>query len=89
MAKKHRNVVTADKIDHDALVAVLESQGNALPPIVAAVIRMAAPIIARIAIRYVARKVRRKVSDTTVNAASQFVGRAVQTIIDQAAKDVS
>lgn len=85
MAKKRtRNVVTPDTLDNEALMLVLESQGNALPPVVAAVIRLAAPIIARLAIRYVARKARKHISDQAVNTASKWIGQKVQGIIDRA-----
>ncbi len=82
--KRKRNVVTADSLDHTALVAALESQGNAIPSAVAAVLRIAAPIIARIAIRYIARKSRKHFSDVAVNNASAWVGSMTQKIIDRA-----
>jgi len=85
--KRVRKVITPDKIDEQALVAALESQGNALPPMVAAVIRMVAPIIARLVIRYVARKARKHISDKTVNMASAWIGAKVQGIIDRAVED--
>lgn len=82
--KKKRVVVTQDKIDDELLEAALESQGNAIPAAVAAVIRIAAPIIARIAIRYVARKYRKRISDTAINTASQYVGEKVGGVIERA-----
>ena len=88
MAKKMaRNVVTADKVDSEALVAALESQGNALPTVVVAVIRLAAPIIARLAIRYIARKARKRFSEQAVNTASAWIGTKVQGIINRALED--
>ena len=87
--KRKRNVVTADKLDFDALVLALESQGNAIPPIVAAVMRMAAPIIARLAIRYVARKARKHISDQAVNTASRWIGERVSGIILRAATEAA
>jgi len=86
-AKRRRNVVTPDRLDNEALVLALESQGNAISPAVATVIRLAAPIIARLVIRYVARKARKHISDATVNAASQWVGQKVQGIIERAKSD--
>lgn len=81
---KKRNVTTPDKVDQDALIAALESQGNAIPPAIAVVLRLAAPILARLAIRYVARTARKKISDQAVNSASAFIGQKVQGIIDRA-----
>jgi len=85
--KRTRTVVTPDKLDNEALTLALESQGNVLPTAVATVIRLAAPIIARLAIRYVARKARKRISDTAVNTASNWVGQKVQGIIDRAKDD--
>lgn len=87
--KRVRSVVTPDTVDNKALTLALESQGNAIPPIVATVIRLAAPIVARLAIRYVARKYRKKVSDQAVNTASQFIGQKVEDIIKRAMDDSS
>jgi len=84
---RKRNVVTPDKLDNEALMLALESQGNTISPAVATVIRLAAPIIARLVIRYVARKARKRISDQTVNTASQWIGSKVQGIIDRAATD--
>lgn len=84
---RKRNVVTPDKIDNEALMLALESQGNAIPAAVATVMRLAAPILARLAIRYVARKYRKNISDQAVNTASQWVGSKVQGIIERAADD--
>lgn len=88
MAKtRKRNVITPDKLDSDALMLALESQGNAIPIPVATVIRMAAPIIARLVIRYVARKYRKNISDQAVNTASKWIGDKVQLIIERAKED--
>ena len=88
MAKKVlRRVVTADTVDNDALVVAMESQGNAIPAVAATVIRLAAPIIARLAIRYVARKSRKHISDQNVNTASQWIGSKVGGIIERASKE--
>ena len=88
MAKKRKRVVvTPDKMDKEALMLAIESQGNAIPVAVATVLRLAAPIIARLAIRYVARKTRKRISDTAVNTASQWIGGQVQGIIERAATD--
>ena len=84
---RKRNVVTPDRVDNEALTLALESQGNAIPVAVATVMRLAAPIIARLAIRFVARKYRKHISDQAVNTASQWVGGKVQGIIDRAATD--
>lgn len=82
-AKKQpkREVVTPDKLDLKALDGVLKSQGNAIPPAVATVISLAAPILARLAIRYLARRYRKKVSDQAVNTTAQFAGGIVDSII--------
>lgn len=82
--KRKRIVVTQDTLDNTALVLALESQGNAISPDVAMVIRLAAPIIARLAIRFVARKARKHISDQTVNTASAWIGSKVQGIINRA-----
>ncbi len=87
MTKKRRNVVTADKVDEQALIAAMESQGNAIPVAIATVLRMVAPIIARLAIRYVARKARKKISDATVNTASSWIGSKIQDIIKKAEEE--
>lgn len=90
MAKKsRRTVVTPDKLDNEALVLAMESQGNAISPAVATVIRLVAPIIARLVIRYVARKARKHISDQAVNTASQWIGQKVQGIIDRSIADSS
>lgn len=87
MVKKTRNVVTVDKIDQDALKLVIESQGNAVPLAVATMIRLAAPIIARLAIRYIARKTRKRFSNQAVITASDFAGKMVGRIIENASKE--
>lgn len=84
---KKRNVITPDKVDQDALVLVLESQGNAIPPVLANVIRLAAPIIARLAVRYIARKTRKRFSAQAVDTASDFAGKMVGRIIENALKE--
>lgn len=85
--KRKRSVVTPDKLDEQALMVALESQGNAIPAPIAAVLRMVAPIIARLAIRYIARKARKHISDSAVNTASKWIGDKVQDIIDRAGKE--
>lgn len=85
--KRKRVVITPDKMDKESLMLAIESQGNAIPAAVATVLRLAAPIIARLAIRYVARKTRKRISDTAVNTASQWIGTQVQGIIERAATD--
>lgn len=82
--KKKRKVVTQDKIDDALLEAALESQGNAIPAAAAHIIRIAAPILARLAIRYLARKYRKRISDTAINTASAWIGEKVQALIDRA-----
>ena len=84
MGKKKRIVVTQDKVDDALLEAALESQGNAIPIAAAAIIRIAAPIIARLAIRYVARKYRKRISNTAVNTTSQWIGEKIGGIITRA-----
>jgi len=85
--KKTRNVVTPDTVDRKALVAALESQGNVIPAVIATVLRLAAPIIARLAIRYVARTYRKKITDAAVRAGGEHVGNIVQRIIDAALEE--
>lgn len=84
MVKRKRNIVTADRVDEDALKLALESQGNAIPPAVAVVIRLVAPILARLAIRYVARKLKRHVSEATVRAGGAWTGALVGKILERA-----
>lgn len=84
MAKSKRKVVTPDKYEDALLVAALESQGNAIPIAAANVLRIAAPILVRLAIRYLARKYRKNISETAINTASQWTGEKVQGIIDRA-----
>jgi len=87
MAKKRkRNVITADKADMDTLEAAIESQGNAIPGAVAVVLRLVAPVLARLVVRFIARKARVKLSETAVNTAGRFAGSLIQRIIDRAAK---
>ena len=85
--RRKRNVITPDKLDNEALLLALESQGNAIPPAVATVIRLVAPILARLVIRYVARKARKRFSEQTVNTASKWAGDKIQGIIDRAVSD--
>jgi len=85
--KRKRAVTTADNLDMMALVAAMESQGNAIPPVVAAVLRIAAPILARLAIRYIARKSRKHFSELAINNASAWTGKQVQGIIDRAIQE--
>ncbi|MBA7555235.1 hypothetical protein ES705_47891 [subsurface metagenome] len=87
MGKHKRNVVTPDKLDNAALMLALEAQGNVIPPAVASIIRLATPIIARLAIRYVARKSRKHISDQMVNTASLWIGDKVQGIIVRSKTD--
>lgn len=87
--KRKRTVVTADKLDEQALMIALESQGNAIPTAIATVLRLAAPILARLAIRYVARKARKHISDQMVNTASKWIGDKVDGIILRAQTDAS
>ncbi|MBA7555236.1 hypothetical protein ES705_47892 [subsurface metagenome] len=82
--RRTRNVVTEDKLDQEALEVALNSQGNAIPLAVATVIRLTAPIIARLAIRYVARRTRKQISAQAVNTASQWIGSKIQGIIERA-----
>jgi hypothetical protein len=78
---KKRRGVTADSVDQEALELVLQSQGNAIPAAVATVIRLVAPILARLAIRFVARKLHRHVSEGTVRAGGAWAGAMVSTIL--------
>ncbi len=87
MVKSKRNVVTADSLDKELLMNALESQGNVIPASVAVVVRMIAPILARIAIRYVARIARKKISDATLNSAARYTGMIVGGIIQRAAEE--
>lgn len=87
--KKKRVIITAQRVDEEALVAGMESQGNVIPVAIATVLRIVAPIIARIAIRFVARKLHRTVSEATVRTAGALVGNLIQRIIAQAAKEGS
>ncbi|MBA7549262.1 hypothetical protein ES705_41741 [subsurface metagenome] len=80
-AKKRRHLVTADSVDQEALELALQSQGNAIPAAVATVIRLVAPILARLAIRYVSRKLHRHVSEGTVRAGGAWAGLMVNTIL--------
>jgi len=84
MGTKKRKVVTPDKVDDALLEAALESQGNAVPLAVATVLRLSAPIIARLVIRYVARKYRKRISDTAVNTGAQWIGEKINGIIERA-----
>lgn len=83
--KRTRRVVTPDKVENQMLIAAIESQGNVIPPAIATVMRLAAPLITRLAIRYVARRYRKHISDTAVNTASAWMGEKVQGIIDRSA----
>jgi hypothetical protein len=82
-----RKLVTADKVDEEALAGVLASQGNAIPAAVAIVLRLAAPILARMAIRFVARRLKRPVSEQSVRAGGAFIGGVVGRIITRAAAE--
>ncbi len=78
---KKRKVVTADSVDLEELDLALKTQGNAIPAAVAVVIRLVAPILARIAIRYIARKLHRHVSEATVRAGGAYAGMMVGAIL--------
>lgn len=65
----------------------MESQGNAIPLAVANVLRIVAPIIARIAIRFIARKLHRTISERTIRTGGALVGSMVGRIIERAAKE--
>ncbi len=82
--KKRRHTVTADSVDQEALELALQSQGNAIPAAVATVIRLVAPILARLAIRYVSRKLHRHVSEGTVRAGGAWAGLMVNAILKRA-----
>ncbi len=85
--RRKRTVVTSDSVDREALMLALESQGNAIPQPVVTVIRLAAPIIARLVIRYVARKARKRITEAQVNNASKWIGSVVGGIVERAAKE--
>lgn len=80
---RKRKVVTQDKVDDALLEAAIESQGNAIPAAAAHILRIAAPVLARLAIRYLARKYRKNISDTAVNTASAWIGEKVGAIIER------
>lgn len=82
--RKKRTVVTANQVDLVALEVALESQGNAIPQGVATVIRLVAPVLTRIAIRYVARRYRKRISDQAIQTTAAYVGGLVGKILDRA-----
>lgn len=84
--RKKRTVVTADQVDRKALEDALKSQGNDVPLVVATVIRLIAPILTRVAIRYVARRYRKRISDQAVQTTSAAMGNLVGRILERATK---
>lgn len=82
-----RKLVTADRVDEEALGLAMTSQGNVVPAAVAVVIRLVAPILARMAIRFVARRLKRPVSEQTVRAGGAFIGGLVGRILERAAAE--
>lgn len=80
---KKRIVVTPDAIDRRMLEGVLQSQGNAIPSAVATVISLAAPVLARLVIRYIARKYRKRISDQAVNTGAQWASEVTSGIIER------
>jgi len=87
--KRTRVVITNDRLDTDALIAVIESQGNTIPPAIASVLRLVAPILARLVIRKIARTSRKHFSKASINATSSWAGSLIQTIIERATGDAS
>ena len=81
--KRKRTIISPDSVDIDALSVSITSQGNAIPAGIAVVLRLAAPILARIAIRYVARRLKRNVSEQTVRAGGKYVSDVAGRIIDR------
>jgi len=79
-----RVIVTADKVDRDQLALIIVSQGNPLAPALVSLLRIIVPIIARIGIRFVARKLKRSVPEATVRSAGAMVGSIVERIIERA-----
>jgi len=82
--KKRRAVVTADSVDLAALEMSLKTQGNAIPEPVAVLVRLVAPVLARVAIRYVARRLHRHVAESTVRAGGAYVGGVIGRILERA-----
>lgn len=81
--RKKRKVVTADQVDREALEQAIKSQGNAVPVAVAVALRLVAPILTRIAIRYVARRYRKRISDQAVQTTSAYMGSIVGKILER------
>lgn len=80
---RKRAVVTPNKLDTQALGVAVASQGNAVPEAVATTLRLVAPIIARLAIRYVARHARKRISDSAVNSASNAMYGVVDDLVNK------
>jgi len=81
--KKKRTTVSADSVDIAMLNVVIGGQGNAVPLPVAMMLRMVAPLVARIAVRYVARRLKRHVSEATVRRAGLTIAKVVDNIITE------
>jgi len=81
---KKRKVITADKVDMMLLEAAMESHGNAIPQAVATTLRLVAPVLTRLVIRYVARKYRKRITEQAVNTAATWAGEVVGGMIERA-----
>ena len=81
--KKKRTTISADSVDLAMLRVVIAGQGNAVPAAIAVMLRMVAPLVARIAVRYVARRLKRHVSEATVRRAGDTIAKVVDRIIEQ------
>ena len=82
--RKKRTVITANMVDLSTLEAAIESQGNAIPQGVATVIRLVAPVLTRIAIRFVARRFRKRISEQAIQTTSAHIGNLVDRILERA-----
>ena len=81
--KKRRRVVSPDSVDGEALELTIRTQGNAIPPLLATTLRLVAPLVARLAVRYVARRLRRHTSEATVRSAGSYLSATVSRLIER------
>jgi len=83
VVKKRKPRTTPTQVDLKALDLVIASQGNAIPPAVAVVLKLAAPVIIRLATRYLARTFRKKITENQVNAAGEYGSSVINRIIER------
>lgn len=79
MSKKSRNTVSIEREERDLEVILLAMPDN--PIAWDAVIRMVAPLLARLAVRYALRKSKRGLSEERITSIAGLVTDRIATIV--------